>query len=47
MEQAYLVSSLEKRQVAVDGILGEGSDVTWAIAKAVLEKDAGGRLEAS
>ena len=47
VEQVYLMSTLEKRKAAVDGLLSEQSDLSWEEAKVILERDVGRRLEAS
>ena len=41
VEQVYLMSSLEKRKAAVDGILSEQSELTWEEAQIILEEAVG------
>ena len=47
VEQVYLMSTLERRKAAVEGILSEQSDLTWEEAKIILDTDVGRRFEAS
>ena len=47
VEQVYLMSTLEKRKAAVEGILSEQSDLTWEEAKEFLDTDVGRRFETS
>lgn len=47
VEQVYLMSTLEKRKAAVDGILSEQSELTWEDAQVILSGDVGGQFEAS
>ena len=46
VEQIYLKPGLEQRQAAVEGILTEQSEVTWEVARNLLEREVGRRLEA-